>query len=348
MSVLDLRNLRVRFDTERGPVQAVESASLRLEAGEMRALVGESGSGKSVTALALLRLLPRATTTIETGEAWFGGRNLLTLGERELRAVRGSEIALVPQDPGAALHPLYTIGDQIVEALQLHRPVSRAQARELAAAALHEVGVPAAGERLDAYPHELSGGLRQRAMIAMAIALEPVLLIADEPTTALDVTVQAQILELLAELRRRRGMAILLITHDLGVVARHAQQVSVMYAGSIVESGAVRDVFAAPAHPYTRGLLRSAAALDADPDARLEPIRGMPPDPGERAGGCAFEPRCDFAVEICKRGRPPQVPPSGLRRLRELGLDFSPEAERERRVACYENERVVALARSEA
>jgi len=344
VSLLDVRNLRVRFDTARGPVQAVECVSLRVERGEMHALVGESGSGKSASALALLQLLPKPPAVIETGEARFEGRNLLALHEREMRKIRGAQIALVPQDPNTALHPLYSVGDQIVEALRLHRKLSRAEARAAATRALEEVGVPAAAERFDAFPHELSGGLRQRVMIAMAIALEPLLLIADEPTTALDVTVQAQILELLADLRARREMAILLITHDLGLVARYAQQVSVMYAGSIVESGPTRDVFLAPAHPYTRGLLHSAASLDEDAARRLEPIAGLPPDPLKMPEGCAFAPRCDIGVEACTRARPPQTPPYGLRRLRDAGLPLSPDGDVTRRVACFENERVLARA----
>jgi oligopeptide/dipeptide ABC transporter ATP-binding protein len=343
MSVLDVRNLRVRFDTSRGPVQAVENVSLRLEQGRMLALVGESGSGKSVSALALLSLVPRPPAVIETGEAWFGGRNLLTLSERELRAVRGAQIALVPQDPNTALHPLYTVGDQIVEALQLHRELSREEAREIAAKALHEVGVPAAQERLDAYPHELSGGLRQRVMIAMAIALEPQVLLADEPTTALDVTVQAQILELLEDLRRRRNLAILFITHDLGLVERYADEVCVMYAGSIVERGPTGEVFRAPAHPYTRGLLASASTLNDDLRVPLSSIPGLPPDPLALPPGCAFAPRCSFAVEACSRTRPPLLPPAGLRALRESGVEVDLAADR--RAACFESERVLASAR---
>jgi len=342
MSLLDVKNLRVRFDTRRGPVQAVEHVSLRVERGELVALVGESGSGKSVSALALLALLPRPPAVIETGEAWFEGRNLLTLNERELRGVRGSQIALVPQDPNTALHPLYTIGEQIVEALQLHHKLSRAAARDRAAQALAEVGVPAPHERLDAYPHELSGGLRQRAMIAMAIALEPKLLIADEPTTALDVTVQAQILELLARLRRERQLGVLLITHDLGLVAHYADRVGVMYCGAIVESAPTRELFRAPAHPYTRGLLASAESLEGAPGAKLESIGGLPPDPLAPPAGCAFAPRCAFALEACTRARPPSIPPSGLRALASRGVEVDIAAER--RVACFEHERVLARA----
>lgn len=346
MSLLELRNLRVRFDTARGPLQAIEHVSLRVESGEMLALVGESGSGKSVCAQALLALLPRPQAVVETGEAWFAGRNLFALSEPQWRTVRGAQIALVPQDSNTALHPLYTIGEQIVEALRLHAKLSREEARARAEQALIEVGVPAARERLDAYPHELSGGLRQRAMIAMAIAPQPQLLIADEPTTALDVTIQAQIMELLAELRRRRKLGILFITHDLGLVARYAERVAVMYAGAIVESGPTRELFLAPAHPYTRGLLASAAALDTPASARLESIPGMPPDPLALAHGCAFAPRCAFAVEGCSRARPPALPPSGLRLAVARGVAVDPAAER--RVSCFENERVVALAGGEA
>ncbi len=342
MSLIDVRHLRVRFDTERGPLQALEHVSFRIERGEMLALVGESGSGKSVCAQALLSLLPRGRAVVETGEVWFEGRNLLTLSERELRAVRGARIALVPQDPGAALHPLFTIGEQIVEALRLHQELSREEARELAAAALVEVGVPAARERLDAYPHELSGGLRQRALIAMAIAPRPQLLLADEPTTALDVTVQAQIMELLAELRRTRELGVLFITHDLGLVANYADRVAVMYAGALVESGPTREVFRAPAHPYTLGLLASAASLGQRADARLESIAGMPPDPLNLPPGCAFAARCAFAQEACARARPPFLPPMGLRQALERGVELNLAAER--RVACFESERVVSRA----
>ncbi len=346
MSLIDVRHLRVRFDTERGPLQAIEHVSFRIERGEMLALVGESGSGKSVCAQTLLALLPRGRAVIETGEVWFDGRNLLTLSERELRAIRGARIALVPQDPGASLHPLFTIGEQIVEALRLHQPLSRAAARELAEQALVEVGVPAARERLNAYPHELSGGLRQRALIAMAIAPRPQLLLADEPTTALDVTVQAQIMELLAKLRRTRALGVLFITHDLGLVANYADRVAVMYAGSIVESGPVRDVFRAPAHPYTLGLLASAASLERSADERLASIAGLPPDPLALPPGCAFAARCAFAQEACVRARPPSLPPMGLRLCRARGVELDLEAER--RVACFENEHVVARAGARA
>lgn len=342
MSLIDVRHLRVRFETERGPLQAIEHVSLRIERGEMLALVGESGSGKSVCAQALLSLLPRGRAVVETGEVWFEGRDLLTLSERELRSVRGARIALVPQDPGASLHPLFTIGEQIVEALRLHQPLSRDEARALAEQALVEVGVPAARERLDAYPHELSGGLRQRALIAMAIAPRPQLLLADEPTTALDVTVQAQIMELFAELRRTRELGVLFITHDLGLVANYADRVSVMYAGSIVESGPTRDVFRAPAHPYTLGLLASAASLEHDTAARLESIGGLPPDPLALPPGCAFAARCSLAEPSCSRARPPLLPPPGLRQARERGVELDLAAER--RVACFESERVVARA----
>jgi len=346
MSVLEVRNLRVRFDTPRGSVQAVDSISFELDAGETLALVGESGSGKSATALALLSLLPRPPAVVETGEAWFGGRDLLTLSSRELQVIRGREIGYVFQDPTSSLHPLMTIGAQLCEVLAIHEHLPRQQARQRAVAALAEVCIPEPEARLSAFPHELSGGMRQRAMIAMALLCRPKVLIADEPTTALDVTVQAQILDLLRELQQRHGTAILWITHDLALVAGFADRVSVMYAGSIVESAATRELFARPAHPYTLGLLRSIPSLTSPTDAPLESIAGSPPDPTQTIRGCAFHPRCAFRAPMCIATRPALSPVS-------RGGDPQSAAASTlvtlsgRRVACFEAGRVLAASASQ-
>ena len=337
MSLLDVRNLRVRFETPHGWVQAVESVSFDVEAGETLAIVGESGSGKSVTALALLSLLPRPPAVIETGEAWFDGRNLLALSERELRGVRGREISLVFQDPTSSLHPMLTVGEQIAEVLRAHERISSRAARERAVEALAEVGLADPAARAAAYPHQLSGGMRQRALIAMALACRPKLLIADEPTTALDVTVQAQILALLREVQRRHGTAIVLITHDLALVADVARRVHVMYAGSIVESATAKELFARPAHPYSLGLLRSVPSLATPLDSKLSGIPGVPPDPRLPPPGCAFEPRCPFKVAQCSSSRPPlTAPPSAGSAPQGVVRVAS------RRAACFESARVAA------
>lgn len=341
MSLLEVRNLRVRFETARGWVQAVDSVSFDLDAGESLALVGESGSGKSVTAMALVSLLPRPPAVIETGEARFDGRNLLALGERELRRVRGREIGFVFQDPSTSLHPLMTVGEQLTEALRVHEKVSQRVARARAIEALAEVGIAEPDARVDSYPHELSGGMRQRALIAMALMCRPKLLIADEPTTALDVTVQAQILELLRELQRRHGLAILLITHDLGLVADFARRVHVMYAGSIVESASASELFARPAHPYTLGLLRSVPTLATSLEHPLSTIPGSAPDPTKSVHGCPFRPRCGFALASCESSRPALLPPLGLQRATALL-----SAQGSRRSACFESARVAAEART--
>ena len=340
MSALEVRNLRVRFDTPRGVVQAVEHVSLSIEAGETHALVGESGSGKSVTALALMGLLPRPLAVVETGEAWVDGQNLLALGERELRGLRGDKIAMVFQDPNTSLHPLFTIGWQLAEALQMHRETSAGEVRAACVRALGDVGIADPEQRLDAYPHELSGGTKQRVMIAMALLCEPKVLIADESTTALDVTIQAQILDLLARLQERHGTAILLISHDLAMVSNVADRVSVMYAGSIVESAPARDLFEIATHPYTLGLLASAPSLSAPTDAPLVSIPGSPPDTMRLAKGCAFEPRCTFRVERCKREPPHLVPWGDLRHPHRSQLHL------QRQCACFEVDRVVAQSRS--
>jgi oligopeptide transport system ATP-binding protein len=339
VSALDVRNLRVRFDTPRGVVQAVEHVSLSIEPGETLALVGESGSGKSVTALALMGLLPRPPAVIETGEVWVDGQNLLTLGEEQLRTLRGDKIAMVFQDPNTSLHPLFTIGWQLAEALQVHREMSEGDVRAACVRALGDVGLADPEHRLDAYPHELSGGTKQRVMIAMALLCEPKVLIADEPTTALDVTIQAQILDLLGLLQERHGTAILLISHDLALVSNVADRVAVMYAGSIVESAPARELFELPTHPYTLGLLESAPSLSAPLDAPLVSIPGAPPDMMQVVTGCAFEPRCAFKVERCKREVPHFLPWRDPRRRQ------GPVSPTQRRCACFEVERVALSSR---
>ena len=323
MTLLEIRDLSARFDTHRGTVRAIDGVSLHVAAGETLALVGESGSGKSVTALATLGLLPHPPGVVDGGEVLFEGRDLRKLGERERRTLRGRRIGMIFQDPMTSLNPLLTIERQLTEVLQVHEGISRRAARPRAAAGLAEVGIPAPESCLDAWPHELSGGMRQRVMIAMALLCRPALLIADEPTTALDVTIQAQILDLLRGLREEHGMALLLITHDLGVVAGHADRVAVMYAGRIVEQGDARPLFHSPAHPYTRGLLASVPTLAGDPDAPLPSIDGQPPNAAELPPGCAFAPRCSLASRQCRAARPSLAP-----------LDESP-----RRVACFEARR---------
>ncbi len=296
MPLLDVRDLGVAF----GALRAVDGVSFTVMPGETLGLVGESGCGKSTTALALMRLLHGATLH---GAALFGGRDLLALGETAMRRVRGGEIAMIFQDPVTALHPLIRVGEQVAEALRAHRDVSAAEARARALDLFHKVGIAAPEQRLRAYPHELSGGMCQRVMIAAAIACAPRLLLADEPTTALDVTVQAQILELLQSVSREAGMAVILITHDLGVVAGAADRVAVMYAGRIVEIADTPTLFAAPAHPYTRGLLGAVPQLDRGWDEELPTIPGSVAT-AAMARGCRFAPRCPLAADICREPPP--------------------------------------------
>ena len=304
--VLRVRDLAVRFDSGRNVVHAVNGVSLELEAGGALGLVGESGSGKSVTSLAILRLLPRHTARVG-GEVWFGGRDLIQLDDKEMRGLRGKEISLVPQDPMSGLNPVLTIGEQVTETIRAHEDVRRGEARRQAAELLAAVGIPQPGDQLGRYPHQFSGGMRQRVLIAIALALRPTLLIADEPTTALDVTVQAQVLELLHELTVERGTAILLISHDLGIMARMTRRIAVMYAGHVVESAPTPEVFARPHHPYTVGLLRSIPRI-ADVGRPLTHIAGAPPDAGRLAPGCPFAPRCAWALEACWEQMPPLTP----------------------------------------
>ena len=303
-AVLDLRHLTVEIDTPHGPIHPVRDVSLQVFPGETLAIVGESGSGKSVTSLAITGLLPGAGR-VTAGTAWLDGTDLLRLDEEPLRRLRGAKMAMIFQDPGSSLNPVHRIGDQIAEAILAHRPMPRAQAMDEAVALLKRVGIPDPARRVRAYPHELSGGMRQRVMIAIAIANGPRLLIADEPTTALDVTIQAQVLDLLADLKRESGLALLFITHSLPVVAEIADRVAVMYAGEIVETGPTADVFLTPHHPYTAALLRSAPVEDGPAP---EGIPGVVPPPTELPPGCIFAPRCDRALPACTAGHPDLVP----------------------------------------
>jgi oligopeptide transport system ATP-binding protein len=302
--LLSVRNLSVEFRTEAGVIRAVDGVSFDVSPGETVAIVGESGSGKSVTALSMLRLIPTPPGRITSGEVLYEGRNLLELSDREMRALRGNRIAMIFQEPMSSLNPSLTIGLQVAEPVQLHGGASWRNALAEAGELLARVRIPDAAGRLASYPHQLSGGMRQRAMIAMAIACRPKLLIADEPTTALDVTVQAQILALLKELTRQTGAALVLITHDLGVVARYADRVCVMYAGRIVENGSAREIYERPRHPYTKGLMASIPRLDQDARRRLVAIDGQPPDLTALPTGCAFLSRCHQVRSRCGRERP--------------------------------------------
>jgi oligopeptide/dipeptide ABC transporter ATP-binding protein len=302
--LLDIRGLHTEFRTGAGIVRAVDGISYTVNAGETVAIVGESGSGKSVGAMSILRLIPDPPGRITAGEVLFDGRDLLKLREEEMRQLRGSQIGMIFQEPMTSLNPVLTIERQLTETLEQHRGATRAQAVERAMELLRLVGIADAGRRLKQYPHQLSGGMRQRVMIAIALACDPKLIIADEPTTALDVTIQAQILELMKELTQRLNIALIVITHNLGIVARYATRVNVMYAGRIVESGSAAAIYHDPRHPYTIALLRSVPRLDRPRQARLEPVEGQPPDLTRLDGGCAFRPRCRFAVEACALSRP--------------------------------------------
>jgi len=302
--LLDVVDLHAEFRTGLGRVPAVNGVSFTVDRGETVAIVGESGSGKSASALSLLRLIPDPPGRITGGRILFDGRDLLQLSEAEMRQVRGGDIGMVFQEPMTSLNPVLTIGRQITETLEQHRGADRTGAERRAIELLSLVGIADPGRRLKQYPHQLSGGMRQRIMIAIAIACDPKLIIADEPTTALDVTIQAQILELMKDLTRRLGAALIIITHNLGVVARYANRVNVMYAGRIVESGPAAAVYRRPRHPYTMALLRSVPRIDRPRQSRLDPILGQPPDLTRVDDGCAFRPRCRFAIAACARRRP--------------------------------------------
>src|SRR5437667_2368264 len=306
--LLEVNDLHTEFRTGAGLVRAVDGISYTVDPGETVAIVGESGSGKSVGALSILRLIPDPPGRVTGGEVLFAGRDLMRLSEEEMRQVRGSEIGMVFQEPMTSLNPVLTIGRHITEAPGQHRGMDRAAADHRAVELLGLVGIADANRRLEQYPHQLSGGMRQRIMIAIALACDPKLIIADEPTTALDVTIQAQILELMKALTRDRGIALIIITHNLGVVARYADRVNVMYAGRIVESGPSAEIYHDPRHPYTIALLRSVPRLDRPRQARLDPVEGQPPDLTRLDAGCSFRPRCRYAVEECARARPALEP----------------------------------------
>jgi oligopeptide/dipeptide ABC transporter ATP-binding protein len=327
--LLDVRGLRTHFQTRDGLVRAVDGVDLHVDPGETLGIVGESGSGKSMTVLSILRLVPRPGRIVE-GEVRFRGRDLLALTDRDMQEIRGAEIAMVFQDPMTSLNPVYRSGWQVAEPLRLHRGLSLPAALREAVSMLARVGIPDAGRRAGSYPHQLSGGMRQRLMIAMGLTTEPAVLIADEPTTALDVTIQAQILELLAQVNRELGTATILITHNLGVIAGSCERVLVMYAGRVVEEGPTRAVFARPRHPYTWSLLRSIPRLDAEEHEPLRPIDGLPPDLARLPSGCAFHPRCPFRVDRCVRETPPLAAGGGPQRsacwVTQAGADLDAAA----------------------
>jgi len=301
--LLQISDLSVSFQTERGLVPAIDRVSLHVDEGETLAIVGESGSGKSVTALSILRLLDDAGE-INSGKILFAGVDLLTLDNKSIRSIRGDRIAMIFQEPMSSLNPVLTIGKQVAEPIWLHRQLSWSHAAEQAAELLRRVAIPDAVDRLGDYPHQFSGGMRQRVMIAMALACEPKLIIADEPTTALDVTVQAQILSMLKHLTQELNTSLILITHDLGVVARYADRVAVMYGGRVVETAPARELYNNPRHPYTKGLMASVPSLDGTPGERLKTIEGQPPDLANLPPGCAFAPRCPYAKDQCLSEKP--------------------------------------------
>jgi len=305
--IIEIKHLKTRFFTTDGVVKAVNDVSYSMENGEILGVVGESGCGKSVHALSIMQLIPDPPGKITNGEIIFEGRDLLKLSEKEMRKVRGRDIAMIFQDPMTSLNPVYTVGYQIVEALRLHNDMTKAEARKRAGELLALVGIPGAEERLDDYPHQFSGGMRQRAMIAMGLSCEPKLLIADEPTTALDVTIQAQIVDLVKKLQAELGMAIMWITHDLGVVAEMADRINVMYAGAIIETGKIRNIYKKTKHPYTMGLLGSLPRLDDPPGSELTAVPGLPPDLLALPKGCAFAARCAYRTEKCLAEKPPLV-----------------------------------------
>jgi oligopeptide/dipeptide ABC transporter ATP-binding protein len=309
--LLEVRDLHTEFRTGAGLVRAVDGISYTVEAGETVAIVGESGSGKSVSALSILRLIPDPPGRITHGEVRFAGRDIMQLSDAEMREVRGGDIGMVFQEPMTSLNPVLTIGRQITETLEQHRGMDWRAAHRRAVELLGLVGIADAERRLKQYPHQLSGGMRQRIMIAIALACDPKLIIADEPTTALDVTIQAQILELMKDLTRRLHVALIIITHNLGVVARYANRVNVMYAGRLVETGAASDVYHNPRHPYTQALLRSVPRLDRPRRERLDPVEGQPPDLTRLGVGCAFSPRCPFSIDVCEQARP-ALEPAGV------------------------------------
>jgi oligopeptide/dipeptide ABC transporter ATP-binding protein len=310
-SLLEVKDLRTYFYTLDGLVKAVDGVSYEMKAGEILGLVGESGCGKSISALSILRLIPSPPGKIVGGQVFYQGRDLLTLGNDDIRKIRGNEIAMIFQEPMTSLNPVLTIGRQLSEPLEVHQNMSQAEARRECIRLMDTVQISDGEFRLNDYPHQYSGGMRQRVMIAMALSCRPKLLIADEPTTAIDVTIQAQLLELMKTMTREAGTALLIITHNLGVIARYADRVNVMYAGRIVEKGNSRDIYEHPQHPYTVGLLNSVPRLDQAVKKRLVPIEGSPPDLGNLPQGCSFAPRCNYVMARCREEIPFLSPVSG-------------------------------------
>lgn len=306
--LLEVRDLRTHFFTPAGVVKAVDGVSYTLEEGETLGLVGESGCGKSISAFSIMRLVPNPPGKTVGGEVIFAGQDLLKLSDSEIRRVRGKQIAMIYQEPMTSLNPVLSIGRQLTEALELHLRMTKADARLEAVRRMEQVGIPDPERRLKQFPHQFSGGMLQRVMIAMALSCNPKLIIADEPTTALDVTIQAQILDLMKDLGREHGVSLLIITHNLGVVARYADRVNIMYAGKIVERGTARDIYRNPSHPYTLGLLNSVPRLDLPRTEKLDPVEGQPPDLLHLPAGCAFRERCRFAIERCAEEAPPLRP----------------------------------------
>jgi len=303
-TLLELRDLRTYFDTDRGTVKAVDGVNLSIEKGKTLGIVGESGCGKSVTAYSIMRLIPDPPGRIAGGQILFDGKDIASLDEGEMRKIRGNQISMIFQEPMTSLNPVYTVGDQIAEAIQLHQDKEADEAWEIALDMLKQVGIPAAEERISNYPHEMSGGMKQRVMIAMALVCRPELLIADEPTTALDVTIQAQILDILRRLQAEIGMSIWFITHDLGVVAEMAHEVAVMYCGKVIERADVKTLYKKPRHPYTLGLFKSLPQGVHQQGVRLETIEGAVPNPLDLPTGCRFAPRCTHAIDDCSRTEP--------------------------------------------
>ena len=318
--ILSVKELRTYFHTEEGTVKSVDGISFDLMPGEILALVGESGSGKSVSALSILRLIQSPPGEIMSGEIWFDGQNILSISEEAMRNLRGNDLAMIFQEPMTSMNPVLTVGRQVAEPLEVHQNVRTPDALKKAAELLDQVNIADAEIRAASHPHQFSGGMRQRAMIAMGMGCDPKLMIGDEPTTALDVTVQAQLLDLLAELVHDYGMSLILITHNLGVVARYADRVNVMYAGRIVESGTADTIYEHPQHPYTIGLMASVPQLDQDVKQKLIPIEGQPPDLAHLPTGCAFHPRCRYATEQCRQ-EAPSLEPVGDQHLKACWVD---------------------------
>ncbi len=336
-NLLEIKNLRTHFNTNEGIIRPVDNLNLTLKRGKICALVGESGCGKSMTALSILRLVPTPPGEIVGGEILLHPQHspsvdLLKLTEKEMRGVRGNQISMIFQEPMTSLNPVFTVGDQIAEAIQVHHPVSKQEARSRSIEMLKKVGLPNPEKRVDDYPHQMSGGMRQRVMIAMALSCKPELLIADEPTTALDVTIQAQILELMHELISEMGMTLLLITHDLGIVAEHAEEVAVMYAGKIVEQAHVLEIFENARHPYTRGLINSIPSLTHERSKHLQAIPGSVPHLAHLPKGCSFQNRCEIAQADCRENPPQLMGEKGGHRVRcfyPYGLDPQQRSKRE-------------------